>query len=153
TRVFPWIDEGGSMRHIAVFTFTASALLCAYPGCKSETSASGCHTEADCKTDELCQNGKCVPIEIDSGPDSASEASDDAPAVTWLGLQPSPTADGHCACSSDCASPEQCLDEQTTGAAGGQCLRNCSHDPCPTGTICLQLTPNAVGTESCMRPC
>jgi hypothetical protein len=122
--------------------------LAPFVSCSSSQPSSGCQSEANCRTDELCVSQQCVKISPDSGAD-APEAS----AGTCIGKQSNPTAGSHCSCAADCDSPEVCLDETSAGVPGGLCARPCLSDACPGQMVCLQATPGATGTETCFNPC
>lgn len=119
------------------------------PACSSsEATPTGCSSEADCKTDEVCVSRQCVPIAPDSGADAPAESGQ-----LCTGKQASPSAGLPCGCTADCDSPELCLDESGFGIPGGWCIRPCTDSACPGNLTCLQSTPGAPGTESCFIPC
>lgn len=122
-------------------------------GCSSnETASSGCRGDADCKSDETCQQGSCVKLTADAGADTGADSPAETSA-TCIGMQPGPTSGGPCGCATDCGAPEICLDETSTGTPGGRCLRGCPTGSCPGDQLCLQATPGQPGTESCFRKC
>ncbi|MBI3201289.1 MAG: hypothetical protein HYZ29_07060 [Myxococcales bacterium] len=135
-----------------VLSAVAVVLACAAACTSNPSDATGCSSEADCKTDEVCAQGACVKITPDAGSDASADAQPDV-ATACLGKQPSPTAGGHCGCSADCDSSEVCLDEVSTGVPGGQCMRACSGTTCPGDLLCLEFTPGMADSDGCARKC
>lgn len=134
-------------------SWAVAAILAFGAACgSSQSDASGCHTEADCKTDEACQQGACVKIQSDAGADAAADTGADTGPLC-LGKQPSPTAMGHCGCTSDCEGAEVCLDEVSNGVPGGQCVRSCVGATCPADLLCLEFTPGMADSAGCARKC
>jgi hypothetical protein len=135
--------------------FVASVLAIASCSSEDSQSSSGCTSVADCKSSEVCQNGKCIPlIDPDAGTDAGEDSSSQDvvnEAQACLGQQPPASP---CVCPGDCEVGSQCVDELTTGYPGGFCARICTPtDACPGDLLCVELEPGDPTTAGCVKPC